>query len=243
MLCTRLFHPLFALMVTGFSGAVAQEHVLLRVTFPGLVVGKEAALFIDGEGFKVRLPAEGYFELVRNRAPTGDMFTRMEVRQATTSGLATQWDGKAELNGSGHVEWIVEGSGNSRWSQWPAVTATSGGKVLEVLIAGRMAGHTPVTHGIPAGTPQEVLWRETDGTTVCVHDITLPADSTRALVCDPATGKVSVPPKASRGSEMEWSGRDQRGAVRRPLAPGTATSAHAVPEHRAPGMRGTGGAP
>ena len=118
--------------------------------------------------------------------------TRGQVRVEVSVIRFRDWSKVMSLNGSGHVDWTLNGTGtNGVVSQWPYITWGSTQEPLQALLDGRPERDTEFGTGVEPGT-HALGWRR-PGTTavVCSQTVSVAADEERAYVCDPKTGAVT----------------------------------------------------
>lgn len=192
-----------AILGAAVPGAAQQPDSTVDVTVhvPGTIAGLQVRLVVNGALARFRFPGSGDVTLPFTIDRTGPIRFELQVIDKPAVTIVDHWTAQGSLNGSGHVIWELQGIGASTVRQWAALhLGTTGDGPLDVLVAGRRAGRTPLTTGVAPGGPWEILWRHPDGTTACVTDLETGADQTHELRCDPATGTVrTVPPGAQPG--------------------------------------------
>ncbi len=193
-----------ALLGLATPGTAQQSDSTLDVTVrvPGTIPGLQVRLFVNGSLARFRFPGSGEVTLPFALARTGPIRLEFHLVDKPAVTMVDKWTAQATLNGSGHVVWEIQGIGASTVRQWAALRlGASGNEPLDVLVAGRRAGRTPLTTGVAPGGPWEILWRHPDGTTACVTDLETGADQTQELTCDPTTGTVRTTPPGDQPAE------------------------------------------
>lgn len=195
----RFLLPSVAASILGLAtpGDAQQPDSTVDVTVrvPGTIAGLQVRLVVNGVLARFRFPGEGTVTIPFAVGRTGRVRFELRLIDKPAVTIVDQWAAQGTLNGSGHIIWELQGIGPSTIRQWAALHLTAtGGDRLDVLVAGRRAGRTPLTTGVAPGGPWEILWRHPDGTTACVTDLETGADQIHSLTCDPTTGSVRATP-------------------------------------------------
>ncbi len=166
------------------------DTVQLIISIPGVLAGVEVRLSTNGRAVFFRFPGSGRVTLPIDSPPEDTLRLDLSLQKLANVTMAKRWATTVHLNQSGHLEWVLDGTGSSTTLQWAAIRIEAS-EPMSVLVSGRRVGNTPLMHAVAPGGPWEVLWRRVDGTTVCVTSLASEEGATYTLTCDTETGQVA----------------------------------------------------
>jgi hypothetical protein len=176
-------------------GCVAGSALVAQDKAPRLVIDTRAlptttdvTLHVAGEARRIQLGADHTATTMLPASNEKTLTLAIESHQA--GGETHAWSKTIELNGSGNLVYVLNLDGSGKMGQWPAVTWDGTGPRMDVLVNGTVVGSTRMTRGIEPDREQVFVWRQGDSKK-CEKKISLPMNTKRSYVCNPATGVVS----------------------------------------------------